>query len=69
MSIRFRKIFTNGPFRSTLTGKGIGFSWGIGGFRVGYGAGGGFFYSVCIPGTGIYWRKYMGRKSWERSKS
>ena len=69
MSIRFRKTFTNGPFRSTWTGNGMGFSWGIGGFRVGYGAGGGMFYSVCIPGTGFYWRKYIGRTGWERSKS
>ncbi len=69
MSICFLKVFTKGRFRSSWTDKGMGISWGIGGLRVGYGAGGGFYCSVCIPGTGISWRKHFGRIDGERRKS
>ena len=40
MGFRFRKIFTTGPIRTTWTGRGVGWSIGIPGFRLGISADG-----------------------------
>jgi|SRR5581483_2011024 len=59
MGWRFRKAFNFGPFRQTLSQKGWGWSIGIRGFRYGIGATGRRFISFGIPGTGIYYLKYL----------
>lgn len=54
MGWRFRKSFGNKFFRVNLSKKGIGFSVGVPGARVGVNASGKKYTSVGIPGTGIY---------------
>lgn len=61
MSWRFKKIFRWGPFRTTWTKKGWGFSWGIPGLRYGISPDGRRYVSIGIPGTGFYWIKYLDR--------
>lgn len=56
---RFRKVFGSGPFRWTLSKRGIGWSWGIPGFRYGVSPSGQRYVSLSIPGTGFYWIKYL----------
>lgn len=62
MSWRFRKIFQSGPFRWTWTKKGVGWSWGIPGFRYGVSPTGQHYISIGIPGTGLYFIKYLGKR-------
>lgn len=57
--IRFRKIFSFGPFRTSLSKTGLGFSWGIPGLRFGVSPNGKKYFSIGIPGTGLYMIKYF----------
>lgn len=59
---RFRKIFTQGPFRTTWTGKKMGWSFGVPGCRLGFGADGGLYLTLGIPGSGFSYTKRIGRK-------
>ncbi len=59
MSWVFRKIFRFGPFRTTLSKSGMGVSWGIPGFRFGVSPSGRKYVSFGLPGTGIYFIKYL----------
>lgn len=59
MSWIFRKIFRFGPFRTTLSKGGVGMSWGIPGFRIGISPTGRKYFSIGIPGTGLYFLKYL----------
>lgn len=59
MSWTFRKIFRLGPMRATLSKRGIGTSWGFTGFRVGVSANGRKYITMGIPGTGLYFTKYL----------
>ncbi|NLH98227.1 MAG: DUF4236 domain-containing protein [Chthonomonadales bacterium] len=56
---RFRKVFGRGPLRITATKRGIG--WRIGGRLARYGVSpdGRRYVSFGIPGTGLYWIKYL----------
>jgi hypothetical protein len=56
---RFRKVFTKGPLRTTLTGRGVGWSFGIPGLRIGCSSRGGINLSTGIPGTGLYYTKRL----------
>jgi hypothetical protein len=62
MGWRFRKIFSQGPFRITWTGMGMGWSVGIPGFRYGVAANGRRYVSVGFPGTGLYYVHYLNRQ-------
>ena len=62
MSWIFRKIFRFGPFRTTLSKGGVGMSWGIPGFRIGVSPTGRKYLSIGIPGTGLYFLKYLSIK-------
>ncbi len=62
MGWRFRKIFTQGPIRSTWTGKGMGWSVGVPGFHYGISANGRHYFSVGFPGTGLYYVHYLSHK-------
>lgn len=62
MSWRFRKVFGRGPFRWTLSKGGIGWSFGIPGLRYGVSPNGSRYISVGLPGTGLYWIKYLQQK-------
>lgn len=59
MGWRFRKIFQSGPFRWTWTKKGVGWSIGVPGLRYGVSPNGSRYVSFGIPGTGLYFIKYL----------
>jgi hypothetical protein len=59
MGWRFRKIFSSGPFRWTWTKKGVGWSIGVPGLRYGVSPNGSRYISFGIPGTGLYFIKYL----------
>jgi hypothetical protein len=59
MGWRFRKTFGRGPFRWTLSKRGIGWSWGVPGLRYGISPSGQRYISAGIPGTGLYYIKYF----------
>jgi len=60
MGWSWRKVFNFGPLRVNLSKKGIGYSVGVRGFRVGHDAKGQQYSQTSIPGTGIYKRTYSG---------
>jgi hypothetical protein len=62
MGWRFRKIFRQGPFQSTISKQGVGWSVGVSGFRYGVSANGHRHVSAGIPGTGLYWYKDLDSK-------
>ena len=55
----FRKSFGRGPFRWTLSKRGVGWSVGIPGLRYGVSPSGQRYVSVGIPNTGLYWIKHF----------
>ena len=56
MGLRYRKsINLGGGFRVNLSKSGVGYSWGIKGYRVTKKAGGGVRKNYSIPGTGLSW--------------
>lgn len=59
MSWQFRKVFGRGPVRWSLSKRGIGWSIGIPGLRYGISPNGCSYISAGIPGTGLYWIKYL----------
>lgn len=59
MGWRFRKVWGVGPFRWTLSKKGVGWSVGLPGMRYGISPTGQRYVSIGIPGTGMYWIKYF----------
>jgi hypothetical protein len=63
MGWNWRKAFRFGPLRVNLSKKGVGYSVGVRGFRVGRDAKGQDYSQTSIPGTGIYKRTYSGRPS------
>jgi hypothetical protein len=56
MGFYYRKSINLGPFRINLSKKGIGYSVGTRGFRVGTTAGRRRYTNLSIPGTGIGYR-------------
>jgi hypothetical protein len=62
MSWVFRKIFWLGPFRTTLSKSGVGMSFGIPCFKVGVSPTGRKYFSIGIPGTGLYFIKYFSKE-------
>ncbi len=69
MGWNWRKAFNFGPLRVNLSKKGVGYSVGVRGYRVGRDAKGQDYNQTSIPGTGIYKRAYSGRASGTRSWS
>ena len=61
MSWIFRKTYKSGPFRTTVSKKGIGMSWGIPFFRIGISPTGRKYISIRVPGTGQYYIKYLSK--------
>lgn len=60
MGWRWRKVINlGGGLRANMSRGGVGWSWGIPGFRVGKGADGSTWLSIGIPGTGIYFTKRL----------
>jgi hypothetical protein len=69
MGWNWRKALNFGPLRINLSKKGVGYSVGVRGFRVGRDAKGQDYSQTSIPGTGIYKRRYSGRPSGRRNWS
>lgn len=64
MNLRWRRFINiGGGIRANLSRAGIGWSWGIPGFRVGRGADGSNWISIGIPGTGLYFTKRLKRNA------
>jgi hypothetical protein len=55
----FRKVFRTGPIRTTVSRSGIGVSWGIPGLRVGVSSSGKKYFTIGIPGTGLYCTRFF----------
>ena len=65
MGLRFRKsINLGGGFKINLSKSGIGYSWGVKGYRITKKATGGTRHTASIPGTGIsYTHETSGKSS------
>lgn len=61
MGWTWRKIYRAGPFRTTVSKSGIGYSLGIPGLRIGISPSGRKYLSLGFPGLGFYWVKYFDR--------
>src|SRR5262245_8283312 len=59
MGFRFRLLFRKGPFHFALSKSRIGWSVGVPGVRYGIGGSGRRYISIGIPGTGVYWFRYL----------
>jgi hypothetical protein len=55
----FRRIRLGGGVNANINSRGVGLSWGIPGLRFGVSAYGRKWISFGIPGTGIYFIKYI----------
>lgn len=62
MGWRWRKTFSNGPIRTTVSKSGIGWSIGLPGFRYGITPQGRKYISIGIPKTGLYYIWYFDDK-------
>jgi hypothetical protein len=69
MRWNWRKAFNFGPLRVNLSKKGVGYSFGVRGFRIGRDAKGQNYNHTSVPGTGIYKRTYSGRATLSRTWS
>jgi hypothetical protein len=58
---QWRKSFGRGPFRINLSRKGVGYSIGVPGLRVGSSPAGKPYVSQSIPGTGFRKITYLGK--------
>jgi hypothetical protein len=56
MGFYYRRSINIGPFRVNLSNRGVGYSVGGRGFRVGRSASGRRYTSFGVPGTGAGWR-------------
>lgn len=56
MGFLFRKSIGRGPFRINLSKRGVGFSVGVRGLRIGRSATGRDTVRASIPGTGVGWQ-------------
>lgn len=66
--VQFRKSKKVGPFRFTLSKRGIGASLGAGPLRVGIAPDGKVRRTVRLPGTGIYDVKVIGQAAHPRPR-
>lgn len=55
MGLKWRKSMNIGPVRANLSTRGVGWSINLGIFRLGLNAQGSMYFSVGIPGTGLYY--------------
>lgn len=72
MGLRFKKsINLGGGFKVNLSGSGVGFSWGVPGYRVTKTAGGKTRQTFSLPGTGLSYvtESGSGKTSAKSSKS
>jgi hypothetical protein len=58
MAWRFRKSKNIGPFRASISSKGVGKSIGLFGFHIGVTADGRKYWSFGLKGSGLYYIRY-----------
>ncbi|MGQ0677544.1 MAG: DUF4236 domain-containing protein [Rhodospirillales bacterium] len=58
----WRKVFRFGPIRTTMSTRGWGWSIGLPFLRYGVGPSGARYVSIGIPGTGLYFTKFLTRQ-------
>ena len=63
MGFIFRKSIGRGPFRINLSKRGVGFSVGVRGLRIGRSASGRNTVRASLPGTGVGWQSSSKAKS------
>lgn len=61
----WRKVFRFGPVRTTLSTRGLGWSFGIPFLRYGIGPSGTHYITIGVPGTGLYFTKFLKRGSYQ----
>ena len=61
MGWMWRKVYRFGPLRTTISNRGLGWSLGTPFLRYGIGPSGTRYISIGIPGTGLYFTKFLGR--------
>ena len=66
---RFRKMFNFGAFRTSVSKSGVGYSYGLLGFRFGVSPNGNRYISFGISGTGLYFIKYFKSPQFLKNKS
>lgn len=64
---QWRKILRAGPVKVVLSKTGWGWSINLGFFRYGHSTQGVPYVSFGVPGTGLYFIKYLGPRSRENS--
>ena len=55
MGLRWRKSINMGPVKANVSNSGVGWTINLGLFRVGLSAQGKIYFSIGIPGTGLYY--------------
>jgi len=55
----FKRIRLGFGLNANVSNGGIGYSWGVPGFRIGMSPNGRKYISIGIPGTGLYYQYYF----------
>lgn len=63
MGLKWRKSMSMGPIRANVTNSGVGWSINLGLCRLGLNAQGRLYFSVGIPGTGLYYTTNVNNQS------
>ena len=59
MRARYRKRMKFGILRINLSRSGVGWSWGVRGFRVTHSSTGQHYLTLSLPGTGLSWQRAL----------
>ncbi|MGC8669050.1 MAG: DUF4236 domain-containing protein [Chthonomonadales bacterium] len=62
MGLRFRRTLSMGPLRLNLSRRGVGVTSGMRGLRVGRSANGRFYVTLGLPGTGLSYTWWLGKR-------
>jgi hypothetical protein len=69
MGWSFRRSLNFGPLRVNLSKRGVGFSVGARGFRIGRDSQGKQYTQTSIPGTGLYRRDYYNKTAQQPTRT
>ena len=63
MGLKWRKSMSMGPIRANVSTSGVGWTINLGLCRLGLNARGRLYFSVGIPGTGLYYTTNVNNQS------
>ena len=63
MGLKWRKSMSMGPIRANVSNSGVGWTINLGLCRLGLNAQGRLYFSVGIPGTGLYYTTNVNNQS------